>query len=302
MAEGELVKAGEAKPKFYLNGFPKAGLHLIELMVMPIVNPMPDSIDPERKGAWCGSFKRGSWGREWANPELTLYRLSTIWPGRYLKGHLGYHFRFAWMLQEMGACMVFIYRDLRDVAISQAYHVLAEDDVKFVHPGKDKYRALDSFEEVIKAVIRGLDEYGGLIERWEQYTGWLDEDWILPLRFEEVIADPKKAAEQIILYSGQRTARLLKGRLGLDPEDMGNLAGLMVEAGKETQRSPTFRKGKAGGWVEYWTPGVDKAFRECGGEEWLERLGYAGTSVLPVQNSISADVEKHRFTEMGRAA
>lgn len=70
----------------------------------------------------------------------------------------------------------------------------------------------------------------------------------------------------------------------IEEEEFGEAVERMVQMGLRTDRSPTFRKGKAGGWREEFTPEAIQAFKEqderwaneYGLEEgsWLVHLGY----------------------------
>ena len=60
----------------------------------------------------------------------------------------------------------------------------------------------------------------------------------------------------------------------MDPEDVKRLAERMVKATQSP--SPTFRKGKTGGWRDEFKPEHVAAFKRSDPDGWLVRLGYEG--------------------------
>lgn len=255
-------------PKIYLNGFPKSGLHLSMLMGMCLVEK------PAHTQAWAGTFQKNGWSDKWM-PDWRIYRhLSRIKANGWLKGHAGYREDIADFIYKMGAAMAFIYRDLRDVAVSMSYHVTSDDDKNFSHQDKDLYKALETHEDVIAACLTGIGDYPGLITRWRQYAPWLDVSWVHPMRYEDMRLKPYKTAKEYITYVYDRTSEANGVKLTMPDETRDKAAMGMVEAMRQTAFSPTFRKGKTGGWKEHFTPRLKHLFRQAGGSEWLIELGY----------------------------
>jgi hypothetical protein len=190
-----------------------------------------------------------------------------------MKGHAGYREDIADFLYKMGASVVFIYRDLRDVAVSMSYHVIDDDDRNFTHPDKHLYRDLPTQEERIAACIEGIGPYSGLIERWETYAPWLKLPWVHPLKYETMRADPLTASTDLMQYVYKRTGQANGVSIRLDTDTLKEAAPAMVEAMGHKDKSPTFRKGKAGGWREEFTPALKDLFKRHD-NGWLVRLGY----------------------------
>ena len=261
------------KPRAYLNGFPKAGLHLLEQMAGVMLGRGEVGTSGSQ---WLGTYKFHSWTMQWQDVGRILWRLSCQERGTYLMGHSGYHEDIRRMLDYGNILHILIYRDLRDVAVSQAHHIFDEDMPGLMHEHKDFYRMLGGFDEVLMAVIEGIGPYPGVVERWTEYAPWLDCDEVLALRFEEMRAKPHESAARIILRLVKIATERLEGNtfgVEMDPEDVKKLAGRMVEATKEP--SPTFRKGKAGGWREEFKPEHVEVFKRSDPDGWLGRLGYS---------------------------
>jgi len=174
--------------------------------------------------------------------------------------------KFLWGL---GCAVVFIYRDLRDVAVSLTHHIVTEGGS---HSHPEWYEIL-GFDGALSAVIEGLHRYSGVIDRWEEYAGWLDVDWVLPIKFEDMRERPEEVAEEIFFYLIERTCEIRNEsyRASKKAED---LYKRMADATRKRDQSPTFRKGVVGGWKDEFTYEAGKLFVEHGGHEWLVKLGY----------------------------
>lgn len=272
----EDLREEDFRPKWYLNGFPKSGLHWLALMMMPVARPQFEDHALWNQ-PWAGTFRDNSWTNDGVPTERVCYKIGRLQDGRFLKGHCGYRTEIEEFLWYAGIATVFLYRDPRDVAVSQAFHVLSEDDHKMAHPNKELYKAMDSFEEVLRAVIVGVEGFPGVMARWANYATWLDVEWALKLRFEEMKADPHATAMTILRYGLHRAS----GIFGLEPtiieENLEQVASWMVASGNQTDRSPTFRKGAVGDWREHFTPELRALFEQTDRDNWIERLGYEPT-------------------------
>ena len=126
------------------------------------------------------------------------------------------------------------------------------------------------------SVIEGIGAYPGVVQRWAEYAPWLECPEVLALRFEDIREQPLESAARIILRLVKIATEMLDGNefgVEMDPEDVKRLAAQMVEATKTP--SPTFRRGKAGGWREEFKPQHVEAFKASDPDRWLERLGYS---------------------------
>jgi len=259
------------RPKYVLNGFPKSGLHLAELMLTPVVRPQPaDGLFGDH---WVGGFRGHAWTADWLPLRNITFRLSRLAAGRLVKGHIGHKPDLEQFLYLMGASVVFIYRDLRDVAISQTHHILNPDDHRFEHPDKSIFQDLD-FDGALSAVIEGLGPYPGVLDRWALYAPWLDAEWVLKLPFEMMREQPEQAAQQLLEYGLRRVSGAIGLEMRLDEAEYVRMAGLMAAAAGQRTLSPTFRKGQVGGWRDAFTETHKRLWKEHDTEGWLVRLGY----------------------------
>jgi len=253
------------KPRIYLDGFPKSGLHLAVLMVRTI--EAQAALDPP----WTGSFGYNAWSTEWRPIPQIMAGLRQLRNGTWLKGHLGYRPEIEQYLYWHGVAFCFVYRDLRDVLVSQSYHVISEDDEKFYHPGKDVFRAM-GHEERLLACLHGIGPYSGLFDRWELYAPWLHVPWVHHLRYEDMTTDRAGVALGFVRYVFERTAWGVTNA-ELVASSMERIAEAVANNMSITSMSPTFRKGGSGGWREEFTSRVKDEFKAKAGD-WLVRLGY----------------------------
>lgn len=257
-------------PKVYLLGFPKSGLHLVELMVQKTVSPCENTLGPP---TWNGNLIERSFTlKEHPNMAQKYWVWSLLKPNEYQKGHSTYTEEVAGFLHKLGMSVIFIYRDLRDVAVSQA-HQSRTRELRFPHPAKEFFQMMN-FDDTLTAVIEGVGAFPGLIERWEAFAPWMDCDWVLPLNFEEMKNEPHDVAKRILEYFLTRTAPILGIKLHVDGEEAKKIIDEMVEARDKTDLSVTFRKGNIGEWKERFNDDHKKLFKKLGGGKWLIKLGY----------------------------
>ena len=261
------------KPKYLASGLPKSGLHLVTAMLQGVCHPMPRTIF--NTSDWWGTFRWNSFSDQWNDWEQQAYLFSRLQHGYFYKGHVGWRPDIAEYIRLTGTAHVFVYRDLRDVCVSQTFHILSDDDIHFMHPAKMAYRMLGGFGDVLLAVIEGLGGFTGAVERWALYAPWLDEDWTLALKFEDILADREAAARRILEYGMDRYLHLFKTvPVRVEGEIFDRCVAAMVENSRNPRASSTFRKGTAGQWRECFTERHKQAFKAHGGGEWLVRLGY----------------------------
>lgn len=257
-------------PKYIINGFPKAGTHLAAAFLSPIVTSVANS---ELWGAnWAGTFHGNSWTEDWIADTVTCYKISRLQDSMFMKTHMGHTDILENFIFFHGACMVLVYRDFRDVALSQAHHIMGGD--KFAHPNKGLYRGLGGLEEVLSAVIDGIDIYPGVMQRWEHYAPWLDVEWTESISFEEMRNRPHAAAKKLVAFGYGRLAQVLGAEIEASEELFKPHFAAMVKNTQKRKASVTFRKGVSGQWKRVFTERHKDAFKESDRDGWLVRLGY----------------------------
>lgn len=255
--------------KLMLNGFPKSGLHLLGLMCTAFVSGIQDEMV---NNLWSGI--NGAWALEPLDLNDRLFKFSRLNDGQFVFSHSVYNEKLAEFLWYSGVGIIFLYRDLRDVAVSQTHHVLSEDDT-FVHAGKELYRNAGGFDEALAAVIAGIDKYPGVMARWESYRKWLEIPWVLSIRFEDLRAEPAEWSKAVFTYALNRTAMMFGKRVEASPESLERMAQTMIERGNRTELSSTFRKGRVGDWRETFTPRHIELFKQSDRHNRLAEMGWS---------------------------
>ena len=262
--------------KFYLNGFPKAGIHLLDLMIRPLALPMPK--DSRWMTPWAGIYRGHSWTTDFTPVSIVTFRIGRVQDGHFLKGHLGHFPDLATFMKALGMIHIFIIRDFRDVAVSSVYHIKNPDKHDFPHPAKEMLQDKD-FDQVLDAVLLGVkvpDGFycPGIMERWKGYAPWLDEPWVLTIKFEDAIREPFDTSVKIIQYMLDRIGGIFNKTGEMSDEARDLIAHNMVDTSRKTDLSPTFRKGEIGNWKDHFKQSHVDAFKEADFNNWLERLGY----------------------------
>lgn len=260
------------KPRLYINGFPKSGLHLLDLIISALI----DASEVGRQGmAELGTFKWHSWSNDLVDMRNFLWRLSCLERGKYLRGHCGHLQEIEYLMWYANIGHIFVYRDLRDVAVSQAYHITS-DDCQLMHAHKSFFKMM-SFDDVLSAVIEGIGPYPGVIARWEKYIGWLNVEWVMKIKFEDLRNDLEAWCSNILNYSLYNATHLLEGNTGaliLGEDTRTELIKQMVDRSRQTHLSVTYRKGKPKEWQSHFNDRHIELWKQNDPDNWIEQLGY----------------------------
>jgi hypothetical protein len=248
-------------PLLFANSFPKSGTHLLTQVLEGFATLGPAVVS----GLPAVVTYAGDTGRTRAEPEI-LADLRRLLPGDIAYGHLHATPAVTGALCRPGSAVYLMLRDPRDVVVSHVHYVT---DMEAGHIHHRYYtEQLQSFDERLMVSILGIPgsdiEFPDIARRFQPYLGWIDRPEVLALRFEDFLQDQpgvvKKALEHAVTFGfplampvGQAAEQTLRQ---LDP-----------------RRSPTFRKGKAGGWREAFTEQHKQVFKDVAGD-LLVRLGY----------------------------
>ncbi|MBV6396707.1 MAG: hypothetical protein HFACDABA_02307 [Anaerolineales bacterium] len=172
-------------------------------------------------------------------------------------------------LTQNGRVNFFIYRDPRDLLVSQVFFAT---DMHEEHGMHDFYNSLSDFGERLKVAITGIDRDGlkmvSVKQRYEGVFQWLATPGVMCLRFEDVI-NRREATLASMLDELERTGYKV-------PAPRGKAVSLLAQA-IQPKKSHTFRSGKTGGWREFFTAEHKSLFKEVAGDLTV-RLGYEKTN------------------------
>lgn len=247
------------QPPVFANSFPKSGTHLL----VQIVEGLPDRTN---YGTFLASNISSFQLRE-RSSENTCHFIRGFVPGEIVRGHLYFETLYADELNRRHTVNYFIYRDLRDVVVSEAHYLREMNRWHRLHP---YFRDAASIEDAIMLSINGFDPpvpgiyYPNIGERWARYHGWLQRDDCLSIRFEDLVSERQpEIVRSIAEFYAPRTST---------PFNV-DAAALAMAALIAPKKSHTFRSGKKAGWQKEFTAAHRARFAEVAGNCLVE-LGY----------------------------
>jgi hypothetical protein len=248
-----------ATPPVLADSFPKSGTHLVN----QIVDGLPGCIN---YGAFLASMTSSFRFRERPAEDVCRY-IRGIVPGEIVRAHLFYEPQFAAELERKNVVHFFVYRDPRDIVVSEAHYLREMNRWHRLHR---PFAALASMEEAISQSITGFDppipgiDYPNIAERFARYAGWLACSDCLTIRFEELVSDQQPAVIR-------RMAEFYSQRCAV-PIDVETCAAQMASC-VAPHKSHTFRSGKKAGWAREFTSEHRQLFDQVAGD-LLIKLGY----------------------------
>lgn len=168
-------------------------------------------------------------------------------------------------LTSSGRVNYFIYRDPRDMLVSQVFFAT---DMYEEHGMHNYYKSLPDFGARLKVAITGIDQDGmhmvSVRQRYEGVFQWLEQKNVMCIRFEDLINN-RDATLNAMLNEVENTGYKI-------PTPREKALAILVEA-IQPKKSHTFRSGKTGGWREHFADEHKKLFKDVAGD-LLVRLGY----------------------------
>ncbi len=260
-------KRGYTKaPLVLCNSYPKSGTHLLAqiLLRMPGVNSWNDIVSVQSLSGVMNTTRHIYW------------KIASAPPGALVRSHLMYTSEVLELLARFPMKRLFIYRDLRDVAVSHANWVLKEPGI-FLH---SIYRRMGSFEDCLMASIVGTPlgtPFGSNVSQpdigtdFRRWRGWLSDPGTLSVRFEDLVGERGGGLEMKRLDTVREICRLVGATF---PDQQ--LGACFGSGALDPAESHTFRKGNMGaigGWRSKFTEAHKRAFKAVAGD-LLVQLGY----------------------------
>lgn len=243
----------KVRPPIIVNSLPKSGTHLLLQMARAIPNTR-----------YLGGFVAHAWSvtlRE-RSPEAICRRLNLLLPGEVVGAHIKYHPTIAEWFRRNSAIHLFIYRDPRDVVLSEESYLMEMAPWHRLHR---VLRHVPEKEERLRLLIEGVPEiYPDIRSRVRSFVAWLEDPSVIGVRYEDLISPSRRRiisrlAEQICACApsyGPSHALADRMEHAIDP-----------------QRSITFREGGAQKWrYRMSQKHVDLTEQMAGNE--IRRLGY----------------------------
>ena len=216
------------RPPIFANSLPKSGTHLL----LQITRALPDSRYLGRFIASSPSLTQNE-----RSPQSLARKVQAVLPGETLGSHLYYSTEVEAALKAVNALHLFIYRDPRDVIVSEAFY-LAE--MNHWHRMHKYFSKLDGKKARLDLALNGLDfRYPDCNSRLLPYAGWLNSPNVLAIRYEDISG--AKQAQEIERVA---TAYIQKyeNNKGID------VLIAALSAAVQPEKSHTFREGGSGNW------------------------------------------------------
>ena len=246
-------------PPVFGNSKPKSGSHLLLQILNGFTRIMPYkyvATDPVRTIEKEGRRKK---------KEEIVGELKSIPRGVIGWGYVEASPENVAFLCQPGRVNYFIYRDPRDMLVSQVFFAT---DMHEEHGMYEYYNTLPDFGERLKVAITGIDRDGlymvSVKQRYEGVFQWLEQKHVICIRFEDLINN-RDATLNAMLDEVQSTGYKI-------PTAREQALAILVDA-IQPRKSHTFRSGKTGGWREHFTNEHKKLFKDVAGD-LLVRLGY----------------------------
>ena len=246
-------------PPIFANSKPKSGSHLLLQVMSGFTQIMPYKYvdaDPVRTITYEGRRK---------TKEEILADLKHTPNGVIGWGYVDATPENASFLTSAGRVNYFIYRDPRDMLVSQVFFAT---DMHEEHGMHDYYNSLPDFGARLNVAITGIDRDGlkmvSVKQRYEGVFEWLKQKNTMCIRFEDLINN-RDATLMSMLDEVESTGYKI-------PTPREKALAVLVDA-IQPKKSHTFRSGKTGGWTQHFTEEHKKLFKDVTGD-LLMRLGY----------------------------
>lgn len=243
--------ANRNEPRVLCVSIPKAGTHLLEraLCLHPrLYRKLMPTLNDTNIHKWEGELDQ---------------LLTQLCPGQIIVSHIRFTNQRLRAIENSGVRGVFLIRDPRDIAVSQAFYIARNHN----HPLHNVFLAQTDLKARIRVAIEGYSPGGlpSIGQRLLNYAGWLDSGCLV-VRFEDLIGsrgNGDRGSQHRALHSVYEFIELEVSGKWLD----------LCSQHLFTSASPTFRKGKLGQWKAYFDEELKEVFKEVAGEE-LVRYEY----------------------------
>ena len=239
------------------NTMPKSGSHLIG----QILRALP-AIGPFLFTPW-DKLNRGP-GNSKLSASETAARIRSLMRGEVGYANLRATEEFVRLLTGPGTAMIYVYRDPRDLVVSQVFYAVEMHTEHALHDYATN--TLKNMEERLDLFILGNSalDTPNIRRRYDSYAGWLEQTSVLKLRFEALILNRRPTLQVLLDYLEHK---------GFVPTLPPEKCIEIFERAIVPKKSPTFRRGQPGNWKEYFSEQNKRHFKEVTAD-LLVSLGY----------------------------
>lgn len=187
--------------------------------------------------------------------------------GEIVVAHLFCQPEYLAALQRKNAVHFFIYRDPRDIVISEAYYLTYKNRWHRLH---SYYKQLPSDKDRVSFSILGASaqklpfSYPNIAKRFRCYQDWIKQENVFAVKFEDLVSEHREETiHKLISFYTRQTG------IELDVEEVVSRALDNISPAK----SHTFRLGKVGEWRNLLTEKQKQQIKNVAGDLLIE-LGY----------------------------
>ncbi len=191
-----------------------------------------------------------------------IHELESVAPGQVFHGHLVSSQALFRTLETMEFRTVYVYRDLRDVVVSDYHHRM------YLNPNRAPAQFLTMTKEEL-LMPDALLEWCGSAKRFQDVANWIAHPGIPAIKYEDLKADGVGTMHRALTEIGFKIDRRLVGHI-VESNSFERQAGR--PAGEEDRAAP-LRKGIVGDWRNHFTQRNIDAFKDAFGE-MLIAYGY----------------------------
>lgn len=258
--------SGRRKNLILCNSYPKSGTHLLYQILYSLSNyqKWDDIVSVQ---ALCGLMN---------TTDHIRWKIQSAPDGSIVRSHLMCCDEIIEILQSHNCKNFFIYRDLRDVAVSHARWVMKEPRI-FLH---DIYHQQANFDQQLMSSIQGTPlgtpfgsnlSHPNIGQDFERWKGWLSSPDTLAIKFEDLVGDRGGGSKETRLALIEKIAHVLE--IDISPEQ---IEAKFSSAAMNPEESHTFRKGgkgSIGGWQSAFKEEHKDMFKAVAGQHLID-LGY----------------------------
>lgn len=255
---------GNKLPQLLCNSYPQSGTHLLAqiLGAVPGYRLWNDIVAVQSLSGTMNTARHIRW------------KLGSVPGGSVVRAHLPFDPQILKILKEREYTRFLIYRDLRDIAASRAEYIIKEKRVYLY----DLYRNhLCSRDKRLMACINGIypgTPFGSNLSQppigqdFSKWHGWLSDPDTLCVRFEDLVGSRGGGSDEVRF----KTIGKIFEKIGIEIS-----AAEIEKRFSAEQLDPramhTFRKGRIGGWREFYKNEHIEAFKRSA-DRYLIELGY----------------------------
>ena len=253
------LRKGNSKSLVLCNSYPKSGTHLLYqiLYSIPDLYKWDDIVSVQ---ALCGIMNTAS---------HVLWKIGSAPNQSIVRSHLMYCDEVLDILREFNCRTLFIYRDLRDVAVSHARWVTKEERI-FLH---DIYLKFKSFDEQLMNSIKGVpvgSPFGSSVSQPDigsdflRWKGWVDDSETLAVKFEDLVGERGGGSEDKRIYIVEQILDHLS--ISMSPHQIKEKFASYALNPDESHTYKKGGKGNIGGWQTFFQKEHKAEFKKVAGD------------------------------------